>query len=430
MVPDGVVCDEATRPRPSSAFLILTLVLAGACSGGSLERDPAEALGDKERKEPADSDGAIGPGGELQRLIEEIRKEVEAPGAILGVDAGEGHWTVVASGYADREAARPMTPDTPYFLGSITKIYTAVTVLRLVEEGRLSIDDTLDRFLPTFPEASRIRVRHLLAHTSGLKDFYMYLYFRPDREEMIELVTKPWSKEELLELAGRFGRWFDPGTDWAYSSTNYYLLGVIVEQVSGLPLAEAYRRYIYRPLGISRTWLAWHEEPRAPLPTGYLGRVEGWKHSEMFGELGATTALDRSPVEWGAGGLAAPAEEAGRFLGGLMAGELLAPASLEGMMQFRTTPPLGVSGPSATPADKADGYGLGLATMERAGYRLVGHGGLFTGHTAGLWQVPDCGVTIALYFNRGFVDQRSVLDKVVPVATRTAGGSLTCGQTP
>ena len=83
-----------------------------------------------------------------------------------------------------------MAPGDPCFLGSITKTYTAVTVLRLAEEGRLSLDDTLDRFLPAFPEGSKITVRHLLAQTSGLKDFYLYFYLRPDRGEMIELVTK------------------------------------------------------------------------------------------------------------------------------------------------------------------------------------------------------------------------------------------------
>lgn len=221
--------------------------------------------------------------GELQKLLDQLRKDAGAPGAILGIASGDGHLKVVASGQADREAGRPMAPDTPYFLGSITKTYTAVVILRLAEEGRLSLDDPIARFLPAFPEGSKITIRHLLTHTSGLKDFYSHFYYRPDREEMIRLVTKRWTEEELLELSGRFGRWFDPGTDWDYSNTGYYLLGVIIERASGLALTEAYRRYIYEPLGLRRTWLAQHEEARGPLPVGYMGPVEGWKHSEMFG---------------------------------------------------------------------------------------------------------------------------------------------------
>ncbi len=369
---------------------------------------------------------APGASGELKGLLDRFREEAGAPGAILGVDAGNGRIEVVASGFANREAGTPMASDAPFFLGSISKTYTAVAVLRLAEQGRLSLGDTLERFLPSFPRGSEITIRHLLEQTSGLKDFYAYLYYRPDREEMIELVTKSWSQEELLELAGRFGHWFDPGTDWAYSNVNYYLLGVIVERAGGLPLPEAYRRSIYEPLGLRRTWLAWHEEARGPLPTGYMEPVKEWKHSEMFGELGATTVLDRSPVEWGAGGVAAPAEESIRFLRGLFAGELLAPASLEAMTHFRPIPPLGVVDENTEPGDASDGYGLGLIKMERAGETLLGHGGLFTGHTAGLWHIPDCGVTIALYFNRGFVNQRAALDQIVPVVTRNPDGSTRC----
>lgn len=338
------------------------------------------------------------------------------PGAILGLNAGDGEPLVVASGQADRETGRSLTPDSPYFLGSISKTYTAVTVLRLAEEGRLSLDDRVARFLPAFPRGDEITVRHLLEHTSGLKDFYMYLYYRPDRQEMIDLVTKEWSQDELLALSGRFGHWFDPGSDWAYSNVNYYLLGVIVERAGGEPLPQAYRRFLYLPLGIHRTWLAWHEDSREALPTGYLGPVEGWKHSEMFGELGATTVLDRSPVEWGAGGVAAPASDALRFLHGLFAGELLKRESLTAMTRFRATPPLGAEDSSASSLE--DGYGLGLVKMERGGFTLLGHGGLFTGHTAGLWHLPDCGLTIALYFNRGFVQQRALLERIVPVVTK------------
>lgn len=355
---------------------------------------------------------------ELQSLLDRLRKEAGAPGAILGITSGDGSLQVVASGQSDREAGKPMTPGLPYFLGSITKTYTAVVVLRLAEEGRLSLDDPVARFLPAFPEGSKVTLRHLLTHTSGLKDFYSYFYYRPDREEMIRLVTKRWTEEELLELSGRFGRWFDPGTDWDYSNTGYYLLGVIIERASGLTLTEAYRRYIYQPLGLRRTWLAQQEAARGQLPVGYMGPVEGWKHSEMFGELGATTILDRSSVELSAGGLAAPAEESLQFLRGLFTGKLLSSASLQAMQGFRATPPLGLFSQSTAPPSRFEGYGLGLVKIERAGVTLLGHGGLFTGHAAGLWHLPDRGITIALYLNRGLIDQRPALDQVIHFVTR------------
>lgn len=392
------------------AVPLLAGLLLGGCSGGTPGREPGPL--------PGSGAGALPAGGalsevELRRLLDRLRAEAGAPGALLGVDTGTGPPLVVASGLADRETGRPMPPDVPYFIGSATKTYTAVVVLRLAEEGRLALDDTVARFLPSFPGGAKITIRHLLAHTSGLKDFYSHFYYRPDRAEMIDLVTRQWSQEELLGYAGRFGHWFEPGTDWAYSNVNYFLLGVIAKRASGLSLPAAYRRYIYEPLGLRRTWLAWHEEPLAAWPTGYMGPVAEWKHSEMFGQLGATTLLDRSSAEWAAGGLVAPAGESLRFLRGLLAGELLSPASLAAMTRFRDTPPLGAHTPNAASGETKDGYGLGLIRIELAGFTLLGHGGLFNGHTAGMWHAPDCGVTIALYVNRGFIDVRALLAQVV-----------------
>jgi len=95
------------------------------------------------------------------------------------------------------------------------------------------------------------------------------------------------------------------------------------------------------------------------------------------------------------------------------------------LTEFRPTPPLGIVEEEAA-ADEGSGYGLGLVRMERSGIEIVGHGGLFTGHTAGAWHLPDCDVTIALYFNRGFVGQRRVLDRVLPIVTRAPDGASSC----
>lgn len=356
----------------------------------------------------------------LQAVLERVRAEVESPGAILGVQVRGHDPIVVAVGSADL-AGEPLSPERPFFLGSISKSYTAAVVLRLVETGAVALQDPLGRWVPGFPRGDEIQLRHLLDHTSGLKDFYSYIYFRPDREEMVKLVTKDWTESELLDLAGRLGHWFDPGTDWSYSNTNYYLLAVVIERATGASLAEAYRTFLYEPLSVRRTWLTWHEDPLGDLVPGFMGPIEGWEHSEMFGELGPTARLDRSPVEWGAGGLAAPAIDALAFLGALMHGQVLSASTLALMTDFRPTQPLGVDAGRVSPPDSENGYGLGLVRMLRGGVEFIGHGGLFTGHTAGLWYVPECDATISLYFNRGFVGQRALLDEIVALL---ADGSL------
>jgi D-alanyl-D-alanine carboxypeptidase len=357
---------------------------------------------------------------EVARVLAETREEVAAPGAIVAIRDANGNETVVVSGYADQATGRAMKPGMPYYLGSVSKTYTAAVILRLAEEGRLSLADPLTRYIPELTVADGVTIEQLLNHTSGLKDFYSYLYFRPDRAEMIDLVTRSWTQAEVVGLINRFGQWFPAGTDWTYSSTNYYLLGMVIERVTSMALPEAYRHYVYHPLELESTWLAWHEDAKAPLPTGYLGSVASWPHSAMFGDLGSTTELERSPIEWGAGGLAATASDAATFLQGIMTGRLLTAASRDAMTRFRPTPSLGVIDENDVGPD-GDGYGLGLVSMVRRGLQLIGHGGLFTGHTAGLWYVPACRTTIALYFNRGFINQRVVIDRLLTViAARSA----------
>jgi D-alanyl-D-alanine carboxypeptidase len=363
--------------------------------------------------------------GTLQTVADSVRVVSGAPGVIVAVRTPSGVVHRAASGVADLESERPIRADDAFRLGSVSKTYTSTVVLRLVEDGLLSLDDRLSQYLPGFPRGEEVSVRHLLDHTSGLRDFYLYLYLRPDRAEMIELVTRRWSEEALLELSARFGFSFDPGADWAYSNTNYFLLGVIIERVTGRPLGDAYQTYIYEPLGIRDTWLSEHEPARLPLlTTGYMGHVDAWKHSEMFGELGPTTVLDRSPVEWGAGGLVSTAAGAISFLSGLMNGALLGAEQLAAMQSFRDTPRQGIG--RASGVTKPDGYGLGLVRLELPGSTLVGHGGLFTGHTAGVWYLPACDVTIALYMNRGFVGQRDALDVIVGSLAKLDSGLASC----
>ena len=123
---------------------------------------------------------------------------------------------------------------------------------------------------------------------------------RPERDEMIDLVTREWTQDELIAYAGRFGHWFDPGTGWDYSSTNYFLLGVIAERATDRSLASLLRDRVFDPASATSTWLHEYEATRGQRGTGYLGFVEGWPHSEMFGDLAIFTkgkrrrALDMS----------------------------------------------------------------------------------------------------------------------------------------
>lgn len=228
---------------------------------------------------------------------------------------------------------------------------------------------------------------------------------------MISLVTKQWTRDELLAAAEVLPPDFAPGEDWSYSNTNFILLAAIVEEVTGEPFVVELRRRVFEPLGLERSWQSRYEDDPVELATtGYLGPLPFWPHSEMFGELGPTTSLDGGNMEWGAGGVVASAEEAAEFLAALLDGRLISPDSLLGMQGWVATGSLGAPGPD-TPPDLEDGYGLGLIRVMRPGYQMIGHGGIYNGHTAGLWHVPECEATVAFYLNRGFSDGRALMDR-------------------
>ncbi len=109
-----------------------------------------------------------------------------------------------------------------------------------------------------------------------------------------------------------------------------------------------------------------------------------------------------------------------------MRGSLLSASSLGVMTEFQPTPPLGIAGRSDSASEADNGYGLGLVRMVRNGFTLIGHGGLFIGHTAGVWFVPECDAAIALYFNRGFVGQRELLDGVTALLAEGGAGAWEC----
>jgi D-alanyl-D-alanine carboxypeptidase len=224
-------------------------------------------------------------------------------------------------------------------------------------------------------------------------------------------------------LSSRFGFSFDPGASWDYSSTNYYLLGVIAEQITGKTLAEAYRDALYRPLRLTNTWLPKLEAHAGTLPTGYLGPVRDWKHSEMFGTLGPTTVLDQSTAELSAGGLAATADDALAFLGALMDGRIVQAPRLADMMPSQPIAALGnFDGPPSK--EKTDAYGQGLARMQLAKREMIGHGGLYNGHSAGLWYLPSCHLSFVVYANRGLVNIRAALETLVDQLAALPG--VTC----
>ena len=178
------------------------------------------------------------------------------PGAILSVSHPDQGTYAVAAGVADIETNAPLTPDARFRAGSIAKPFVAAVVLQLVEEGKLSLDDTMTELLPQdvtarFAGSDKITLRMLLNHTSGIPEWLS--------DEAIGRIAadpaKVWDVGEFLDLAAAMAPAFAPGTGWAYSNTDYNLVGLVIERATGQPWRETVRTRVIEPLGLKSTTL-------------------------------------------------------------------------------------------------------------------------------------------------------------------------------
>ena len=189
---------------------------------------------------------------------------VDFDGVVLVAEGDQIVWTY-ASGYADRKNKTPNTMDTVFEFGSITKQFTAVAIMQLEEQGLLSTDDKLDKYIPEYKYADQITIHQLLNMTSGISDYLFngMLGFSFDdfdnmtvemlldfENTMTKLVTTPLSKDEFVTKISEYPLDFTPGTQNEYSNSNYYLLGIIIEKLSGMSYDEYVRKNILEPLGL------------------------------------------------------------------------------------------------------------------------------------------------------------------------------------
>jgi D-alanyl-D-alanine carboxypeptidase len=293
--------------------------------------------------------------------------EEGSPGALVLVDEGSSR-REETSGLAVLEGREPLHARDRFRVGSITKTFVAVVVLQLVGEHRLALGDTVERWLPGLvPNGGRITVRQLLAHTSGLADY------ADDADFVRRTVAQPrrqWTPRELVGVALANGPVARPGERFAYASTNYILLGMVVERATGTSLERQLRRRIFAPLGLEDSSFAPDLRNRRRYAHGYAPS----EHDGIVGSL--ATARDRSTVgaswAWAAGAIVSTASDLSRFLGALLQGRLLSPHLLALMR----------------PAPTAR-YGLGLAAFHTPCGTAIGHTGALLGTVSAAWSSRD-----------------------------------------
>jgi len=188
-----------------------------------------------------------------QELSPELRSKIDkvANDALGQTGVPSASIAVVKDGkivYLNAYGSARLEPKTPansamrYSIGSISKQFTAVAMLLLQEQGKLSLDDKVGKFIPDLTRANEVTIRQLLSHTSGYQDYWPQDYVMP-------MMLQPVTSAKILDLWARKPLDFDPGTKWQYSNTNYVIAGVIIEKVSGKPLLQFLKEKVFSPLG-------------------------------------------------------------------------------------------------------------------------------------------------------------------------------------
>ena len=301
--------------------------------------------------------------GRLQGAVE-ARVAAGAPGALARIEAPHGDLTWEGSaGNLARGPSRPLRPDDAFRAASVTKHVTAAVAVRLAHEGRLALDEPLagqldpgllDRWR-ALDALSRTTPRQLLAHTSGLPNYFADpAFFARLREDP----RRTWRSVDLVDHAAEHGTpAFAPGEGFEYTDTGFVIAGILIEEVTGAPLHEVYREVVFDPLGMGDTWLEGHEPPR---------RADVAHHYTE--ELDWTTI---SPtIDWAAGGLVTTAPDLARYVRGLWSERIVDSAGLSELTRW--TP-----GASFPPGHRLryERYGLGIGRNTIEGVELLGHTG-------------------------------------------------------
>lgn len=314
--------------------------------------------------------------GEAERIDAVVQQHMRGPGAVgLSVAVARGETLLYSRGhgFAELEFAANANDETMFRIGSITKQFTAAAILKLAERGKLMIDDPLTKFLPDYPtHGHEITLRHLLTHTAGVPS---YTDLGPVWERR---KAEALSDAEMLALWQEKPLEFAPGERWKYSNSGYYLLGLVIEKVAGVPYGEFLREAFFDPLQLTRTRYDSNEEL-------LLNRAQGYAfENERFSNDGL---LDmRQPGA--AGGLISSAGDLVKWQLALVGGRALSKASYEEM----TLPFLLASG-------KETNYGMGLQLDTQAGQPCVWHGGGINGFNSVLLYFPGGQLSIAAISN-------------------------------
>lgn len=347
-------------PRLLACAALLMLAMPLASCGG--EAEPAPSFSDEMQQD-------------MEATVLNLMEQASIPGAIVGVWVPEmGEW-VAAFGLADKDADRAMATGDKVRIASNTKTFTATLVLLLADEGLLDLDDRLEDYIPGVPYGDEITVRQLLNMTAGIFSF-------SEDEGFLDAFTADplmeMTPQEGLDIALSHEPDFAPGQGWHYSDTNYEILGMIVEQVTGNDIEDEMHRRIIEPLGLTHTSF-----PTTPeMPEGHARGYVLQKDGTMV-----DYTLVSPSVPWAGGAMISNLEDLRVWAKALATGELLSEEMHAQQLDWVEVPEL---------ANVEGKYGLGI--MSLGGFQ--GHNGAIFGYNSTALYLPEDDTTIVVLVNK------------------------------
>lgn len=326
----------------------------------------------------------------IDRIAATVLELSGVPSASVAVVKGGKLVFTHAYGKACLDPPQPATPEMRYSIGSISKQFTAAAILLLQEQGKLSLDDAVGKYIPGLTRGDEVTVRQILSHTSGYQDYW------PEDYVMTPML-KPATAQQILDTWAKKPLDFDPGTKWQYSNTNYVIAGVIVEKVSGQKLMDFLGEHIFHPLGMKSVWNSDEEKLTHADATAY------YRHA-----LGPLRVAPKEGRGWlfAAGELAMTAHDLALWDESLIAGSVLSSQSYKTMFTE-----------VKLKDGKGTGYGLGVEVSESDGHRTISHDGEVSGFVSDNTVRLDDGVAVVVLTNQDASNAASTIGRMVVDAT-------------
>jgi CubicO group peptidase (beta-lactamase class C family) len=318
--------------------------------------------------------------GKVDAIVRQAVTSTGVPSASIAIVQAGAITYLQAYGDARLEPRTPALPSMRYSIGSISKQFTAAAVLMLAEQGKLSLDDPVSRFVPNLTRGNEVTIRELLSHTSGYQDYWPQDYVPPF---MLQAITA----DKILEQWARKPLDFEPATDWQYSNTNFVIAGLIVEKASGEPLLQFLSEHIFAPLGMKSVIDIDQNRLTETDATGYLRYA-----------LGPPRLAPKEGKGWlfAAGELAMPAGDLAKWDISMINQSLLQPASYAQMeREVVLKNGLGTR------------YGLGVSVRQESGQRVIEHGGEVSGFTSHNIVFPEARMAVVVMVNEDSVGASS-----------------------